>query len=199
MEERLRKVKKTQCPSRIVRCVLSSPVFVITVPPALPKSSSALQVLGHCFLSPPGDGARGSQAFRKAQCLLSSKKGTCFIRRGPRAKTQSKTAPAELGESKITPRLEHTYSSQIDTCSNKSQRATGSPFPTAPVRNAGGHGPACHLHHPARGRQPPVPRKVRPRGGMLPVPKTASVSHREQELPTPVGIPIRVRPRSWVR
>lgn len=47
-EKRLWKAEKAQCPSRTVRCVLSSPAFVITVDPALLESSSALQVLRHC-------------------------------------------------------------------------------------------------------------------------------------------------------
>lgn len=145
---------------------------------ALPKSSSALQVLGHCFLPSLGDGAKGSQAYRKAQCLLSSKKGTRFIRRGPQAKTQSKTAPARLGESKITPRLKHNTWSSRNTRAVKSQRATGSSSLTAPVRNAGGHSPACHLHYPTRGRQPPVPRKARPRGRMLPGPNRICFTQR---------------------
>lgn len=33
VEKRLQKAEKAQCPSRIVRCVLSSPAFVITLPP----------------------------------------------------------------------------------------------------------------------------------------------------------------------
>lgn len=130
MEKRtLRKAEKAQCPSRIVRCVLSSPAFVITVPPAPPRSSSALQVVGHCFLLPPGDGARGSQASRKAQCLVSSKKGTRFRRHGPQAKTQSKTAPARLGESKITPRLEHTCSSRTTRAVRRASGRRALPFP----------------------------------------------------------------------
>lgn len=178
-EKRLRKAEKAQCPSRIVRCVLSSPAFVTTVLPALPKSSSALQVLGHCFLSPPGDGARGSQASRKAQCLLSSKKGTRFIRRGPQAKTQSKTASAPLGESKITPRLEHTCSSRTTRAVRRASGRRALPFPPPPCRTPAGTAqpatstsPVAAVSRLCQGRFAP--------GVGCSLPQTASVSHREQ-------------------
>lgn len=170
-------------------------------PPCLllfPKSSSALQVLGHCSPSPPGDGARGSQASRKAQRLLSSKKGTRFTRRGPQAKTQSKTAPAHFGESKIAAGLEHTCSSRIYTCSEKKPAGEGSPFPTAPV---GARRAQPSLSPPLikLPRSGPVPGKARPRAGMLPAPNRICFPQGAAAPHARRGHQFRIRLRSPVR
>lgn len=149
----------------------------------------ALQVLGHCFLSPPGDGARGSQAYRNARCLLSSKKGTHFIRRGPQAKTQSKTASAQLGESKITPGLEHSCSSRTYTCSKRSSGGRALPFPARP----------CETPAAQPSLSPPLLARARegsPQGWDALCPKPHLFPTASRSSPRPGGRQFRIRLRS---
>lgn len=147
---------------------------------------------------------KGISASRKAQCLVSSKKGNSLHRHRPQDKTQSKTAPAHFGGSKTTPRLEHTSRSRIYTCC-KSKRATGLPFPPPPCETLAGTTQPVTIITPLcstsvlSGLEDICTQDGLPEGWDTPCPKTASGSHGEQELPSPGGCRFQIQQRSPVR